>query len=75
MNLIGEGNYGRPPSIGWWPTGKHTLRWWNGEVWSWLCVDTDKEVNINYYSSKVDPVQHGIKWYPRPQEWPDRSKT
>lgn len=72
--MIGNGKNGKPPSIGWWPTGKHTLRWWNGEYWSWPCVDTDKEANIKYYSAKRD-LSVNIQWYPRPQEWPDRSKT
>ena len=70
-----KGKHGKPPSIGWWPTGGHTLRWWDGEFWSWPCIDTDKEGEVNYYSAKRDPEQSAIKWYPRPKEWPEKSKT
>lgn len=74
MKLAGKGKAGAPPSIGWWPTGEHTLRWWNGEFWSWPCLDTDKEANIKYYSAWRD-WDVNIKWYPRPDDWPDQSKT
>jgi hypothetical protein len=73
MKLIGEPNSGKPPSIGWWPTGNLTLRWWNGEFWSWPCIDSDSESTVRYYSAKRDEAY--IVWYPRPESWPERSKT
>jgi hypothetical protein len=64
----------KPPSIGWWPTGGHSLSWWDGRHWSWPCLDTDSMKTVARYSSKIDTAKN-IKWYPRPDSWPERSKT
>ena len=67
---------GPPPSIGWWPTGAHSLRWWDGETWSWNCMDTDKLSAVKYFSEKKElTISPLIKWFDRPESWPDRSKT
>ena len=68
-------NKGDPPSIGWWPTSPLVLRWWDGENWSWPCMDSDNIYYVKYYSGKVDPVQMGIRWADRPSNWPESSKT
>ena len=65
----------KPPSIGWWPTGEHKVRWWDGEHWSWACLDTDSISQFTWYGNKIDLSQHNVKWYPRPDSWPERSKT
>jgi hypothetical protein len=68
-------NSGPPPSIGWWPTSPHVVRWWDGENWSWACLDTDSLHWVKYFSAKIDPKQKDICWAERPDEWPERSRT
>jgi hypothetical protein len=69
-----------PPSIGWWPTsqsfglGWGSLRWWDGKRWRWPCFESDNIATVVKYSSRID-TDKNIKWYPRPDSWPERSKT
>ena len=67
-------NKGNPPSIGWWPTGPHKVRWWNGEYWSWTCLDTDSIYWVKHFSAK-EAIGDVVVWYPRPENWPERSRT
>ena len=73
MAMVGTMRNKPPPSIGWWPTGEHKVRWWNGEYWSWTCLDSDSEYWIARYSARESTDD--VKWYPRPDSWPERSKT
>jgi hypothetical protein len=68
-------NIGKPPSVGWWMTGEHTLRWWDGRRWSWACIDTDKMKEVEVYGNRIDENPRGIQWFPRPDWWPERSRT
>ena len=65
----------KPPSIGWWPTGEHKFRWWNGEHWSWPCFNSDSINAVAAYGNRVDKHAKDVRWYPRPAWWPERSKT
>lgn len=67
-------NKGNPPSIGWWPTGPHKVRWWNGEYWSWTCLDSDSLHWVKHFSAKA-ALDDVVVWYPRPDSWPERSRT
>jgi len=74
MAMVGTMKNKKPPRIGWWPTGEHKVRWWNGEHWSWVCLDSDNMNAVAAYSNRID--KHAdVKWYPRPDNWPERSKT
>ena len=64
----------KPPSIGWWPCGPHWLRWWDGEHWSWACLDSDSIRWVKHFSAK-EAIGDVVVWYPRPDNWPERSKT
>ena len=74
MAMVGTMKNKPPPSIGWWPTGEHKVRWWNGQYWSWACLDSDSEHQIRHYSAK-ESTDDIVVWYPRPDNWPERSKT
>jgi len=65
----------RPPSVGWWPTGYHTLRWWDGKHWSWTCFDSDNLKQVTKYADKHEDKHMIVHWYHRPKHWPERSKT
>ena len=73
MEMVDTMKNKKPPSIGWWPTGEHKVRWWNGEYWSWTCLDSDNEYWITRYSARESTDD--VVWYPRPAWWPERSKT
>jgi hypothetical protein len=52
-------------------------RWWDGEYWSWSVYECDRISNIEHYARKRerDRQQLMIKWMPRPDNWPERSRT
>ena len=74
MAMVGTMKNKPPPSIGWWPTGSNRVRWWNGQYWSWACLDSDNERQVRYYSAK-EAIGDVVVWHPRPDSWPERSKT
>ena len=65
--------------MGWWPASakecQYELRWWDGAYWSWSVYEIDKISNIEHYARKREREQLMIKWMPRPDNWPARSKT
>jgi hypothetical protein len=75
MAMVGTMKNKPPPSIGWWPTGEHRVRWWNGEYWSWVCFDSDNMHAVAAYGNRADKHAKNVQWYPRPDSWPERSKT
>ena len=75
MAMVGTMKNKKPPSIGWWPTGPHWLRWWDGEHWSWPCLDSDGIYAVTAYGNRADKHAKNVQWYPRPDWWPERSKT
>lgn len=76
-----EWKKGPPPSMGWWPASAseclYEYRWWDGEYWSWSVYECDRISNIEHYARKRerDRQQLMIKWMPRPDNWPERSRT
>ena len=62
-------NYGKPPSIGWWPASicqqKRAIRWWNGKVWSVASSpDCDKETAAKD-AAIPSGNQLGVQWSQR----------
>jgi hypothetical protein len=68
-----NGSYGPPPSVGWWPVAPHSVRWWNGKYWSWVCLSSDRLSQIKHYGHKQS--YDIVKWFERPDDWPEHSKT
>ena len=67
--------------MGWWPASAteclFEYRWWDGEYWSWPVYECDRIINIEHYARKRerDREQLLIRWLPRPDNWPERSRT
>jgi len=38
-------------------------------------MDTDKMREVEVYGNRIDSNPSGIQWFPRPDSWPERSKT
>ena len=71
---------GPPPSQGWWIAStaynSEILRWWNGECWSCAAAtkqSPDKAAQNARIPTEYPPYE--IQWLPRPDSWPERSKT
>jgi hypothetical protein len=41
---------------------------------SWTCLDSDSMNAVAAYSNRIDRHAN-VKWYPRPDNWPERSKA
>ena len=72
-----------PPSIGWWPVINHTTysykvmyRWWDGSQSSVPCDKSDNVERAEYAATLKSTIPPSyIMWLPRPDWWPERSKT
>lgn len=72
---------GKPPSLGWWIASFNrshdVLRWWDGKVWS-VAVHTNERPNWAEAYARIPEeggIQGQVEWWPRPESWPERSKT
>lgn len=70
---------GPPPSPGWWPASTvrnhNMLRWWDGETWS-FSTDQYASVRKAAAAAKIPcKFPEAIEWLPRPDSWPERSRT
>lgn len=83
-----EWNYGPPPSLGWWPVRlqQHDpkkfqcIGWWNGRCWAVVASDrlTSEEINLFHSPDEFEAYRDNqsiISWLPRPDSWPEHSRT
>lgn len=79
-NLRPGWNIGPPPSIGWWPASatfsENTYRWWNGDKWSVACSSNEDAKSAGFWGTvTINRKDYVIYWKPRPDSWPEWSKT
>jgi hypothetical protein len=57
---------GPPPHIGWWNasrfTNPSTWRWWDGEYWSTMMMETEDSSDANIWAKQRSKGQQGIQW-------------
>ena len=71
---------GPPPSLGWWiaslTRSTSSLRWWDGETWSFSTTPDSSPRRAGLVAQKKSIYgPKFIEWLPRPDYWPERSKT
>jgi hypothetical protein len=72
---------GPPPSLGWWPASLveagGSLRWWDDKCWSGVAFSGMTAVQASKRAgTRETPSRNAmIRWQPRPENWPARSRT